>query len=135
MSSTCSELFHPDFFVKIIKKNLMNSTEDILKTILAVVFLLIAAMKIIGLKPMKEVFHDFKLNRLAMILIGLIEILCVLALFIPKYAFYACIGFAYISTSALYKHYKTNHSLIKYIPAIALLILSMITAMVLLSSN
>jgi len=84
---------------------------------------------------MKEVFHDFKLNRLAMILIGLIEILCVLALFIPKYAFYACIGFAYISTSALYKHYKTNHSLIKYIPAIALLILSMITAMVLLSSN
>jgi len=113
----------------------MSSTEDILKTILAVVFLLIAAMKIIGLKPMKEVFRDFKLNRLAMILIGMIEILCVVALFVPKYAFYACIGFAYISTSALYKHYKTNHSLIKYIPAIALLILSMITAMVLLSSN
>lgn len=113
----------------------MSSTEDILKTILAIVFLLIATMKILGLKPMKEVFRDFKLNRLAMILIGIIEILCVVALFIPRYAFYACIGFAYISTSALYRHYKTNHPLIKYIPAVVLLILSMITAMVLLSSN
>ncbi|MFC2119786.1 DoxX family protein [Bacteroidota bacterium] len=113
----------------------MSNTEDILKTILAVVFLLLAAMKIFGLKTMKEVFRDFKLNRLAMILIGMIEILCVVALFVPKYAFYACIGFAYISTSALYKHYKTNHPPLKYIPAIVLLILSMITAMLLLSPN
>jgi hypothetical protein len=113
----------------------MSNTEGILKTILAVVFLLLAAMKIFDLKPMKDVFRDFKLNRLAMILIGMIEILCVVALFIPKYAFYACIGFAYISTSALYKHYKTNHPLSKYIPALVLLILSLITAMVLLSPN
>ena len=113
----------------------MSNTEGILKTVLAVVFLLLAAMKIFGIKPMKKVFHDFKLNRLAMILIGMIEILCVVALFIPKYAFYACIGFVYIFTSALYKHYKTNHPILKYIPAAVLLILSLITAMVLLSLN
>jgi len=111
----------------------MNNTENILKTILAVLFLLLAAMKIFGFKPMKEVFKDFNLNRLAMILIGMIEIICVVALFIPKFAFYACIGFTYISTSALYKHFKANHPLIKYIPAVMLLILSMITAMVLLN--
>jgi hypothetical protein len=113
----------------------MSNTEDILKTILAVVFLLLAAMKIFGIKPMKEVFEDLELNRLAMILIGMIEILCVVALFIPKFAFYACIGFTYISTTALYKHYKVNHPLIKYIPAVVLLILSMITAIVLLSPD
>lgn len=113
----------------------MSNTEDILKTILAVVFLLLAAMKIFGIKPMKEVFKDFNLNRLAMILIGMIEILCVVALFIPKLAFYACIGFTYISTSALYKHFKANHPLIKYIPGVVLLILSMITAMVLLNPD
>jgi len=113
----------------------MSNTEDILKAILTVVFLLLAAMKIFGFKPMKEVFKDFNLNRLAMILIGIIEILFVAALFIPKFAFYACIGFAYISASALYRHFKANHSLIKYIPAVVLLILSMITALVLLNPN
>ena len=113
----------------------MSNTEDILKAILAVVFLLLAAMKIFGFKYLKEVFEDFKLNRLAMILIGMMEILFVAALFIPKFAFYACVGFAYISSSALYKHFKANHSLIKYIPAVLLLILSMITAMVLLSPD
>jgi len=111
----------------------MNDTENILKPILAVVFLLLAAMKIFGFKPMNEVFKDFNLNRLAMILIGMIEIIFVVALFIPKFAFYACIGFTYISTSALYKHFKANHPLINYIPAVVLLILSMITAIVLLS--
>ena len=111
----------------------MSNTENILKTILAIVFLLFAAMKIFEFKQMKEVFRDFKLNRLAMIFIGVLEIICVAALFIPKFAFYACIGFTYISTSALYKHFKANHPLIKYIPAVVLLILSMITAMVLLN--
>ena len=111
----------------------MSNTENILKTILAIVFLLFAAMKIFGFKPMNEVFKDFNLNRLAMILIGMIEIIFVVALFIPKFAFYACIGFTYISTSALYKHFKANHPLINYIPAVVLLILSMITAIVLLS--
>lgn len=111
----------------------MSNTEEILKIFLAIVFLLFAAMKILGFKPMKEVFRDFKLNRLAMIFIGVLEIICVVALFIPKSAFYACIGFTYISTSALYKHFKANHPLIKYIPAVVLLILSMITAMVLLN--
>jgi len=110
----------------------MNNNEDILKTILAIVFLFFAAMKIIGIKPMKEMFRDFKLNRLAMILLGMIEIIFVVALFIPKFAFYACIGFIYISASALYKHFKVNHPLIKYLPAVVLLILSIITAIVLL---
>ena len=113
----------------------MSNTENILKTILAIAFLLFAAMKIFGFKPMKEVFRDFKLNRLAMIFIGVLEIICVVVLFIPKSAFYACIGFTYISTSALYKHFKANHPLIKYIPAVVLLILSMVTAMVLLNPD
>ena len=113
----------------------MNDTESILKTILAVFFLLIAAMKIFGFKPMKEVFKDFKLNRLAMILIGMIEIILAIALFIPNLAFYACIGFAYICTAAIYRHIKANHPLIKYIPAVVLLILSMITAVVLLNPD
>ncbi len=113
----------------------MSNTESILKTILAIAFLLAATLKIFGFKYMKEVFKDFKLNRLAMILMGMMEILFVAALFIPKFEFYACIGFAYISSSALYKHFKANHSLIKYIPAVLLLILSMITAMVLLSPD
>jgi hypothetical protein len=113
----------------------MSNTEDILKAILAVVFLLLAAMKIFGFKYMKEVFEDFNLNRLAMILIGMIEILFVAALFIPKFAFFACIGFAYISASALYRHIKAKHSLIRLLPAVVLLILSMITALVLLNPN
>jgi len=113
----------------------MSNTQNILKTILAIAFLLFAAMKIFGFKPMKEVFRDFKLNRLAMIFIGVLEIICVVVLFIPKSAFYACIGFTYISTSALYKHFKANHPLIKYIPAVVLLILSMVTAMVLLNPD
>ena len=113
----------------------MSNTESILKTILAIVFLLVAAMKIFGFKYMREVFKDFNLNRLAMILTGMIEILCVVALFMPKFAFYSCIGFAYISTSALYKHNKANHPVIKYIPAVVLLILSMVTAVALLNLN
>jgi len=113
----------------------MSNTDSILKTILAIVFLLLAAMKIFGFKYMKDVFKDFNLNWLAMILTGMIEILCVVALFMPKFAFYACIGFAYISTSTLYKHIKANHSVIKYIPAVVLLILSMVTAVALLNPN
>lgn len=111
----------------------MSNTEEILKIIVAVSFVILAAMKIFGFKPIKKMFWDFNLNRLAMILIGVIEILCVLALFIPKYSFYACIGFVYISGTALFKHFKASHPLTKYIPAIILLILSMITAMVLLT--
>ena len=113
----------------------MGNIESILKTILAIVFLLAATLKIFGFKYMKEVFEDFNLNRLAMILIGMIEILFVAALFIPKFAFYACIGFAYISASALYRHIKAKHSLIRFIPAVVLLILTIITAVVLLNPN
>ncbi len=113
----------------------MSNTDTILKTILAVGFLLVAAMKIFGFKYMKEVFEDFNLNRLAMILIGMIEILFVAALFLPKFAFYACVGFAYISASALYRHIKAKHSLIRFIPAVVLLILTIITAVVLLNPN
>jgi len=113
----------------------MSNTESILKTILAIVFMILAAMKIFGFKPMKSVFNDFKLNRLAMILFGMIEILFVIALFIPNLAFYACIGFAYISSSALYRHIKANHPLIKFIPAVVVLILSIVTAILLLNPN
>ena len=113
----------------------MSNTESILKAILAIVFLLAATLKIFGFKYMKEVFEDFKLNRLAMILIGMIEILLVIVLFIPKFAFYACIGFTYISASALYWHIKAKHSLIKLLPAVMLLILTMITAVVLLNPD
>lgn len=113
----------------------MSNTESILKTILAIAFLLAATLKIIGFKYMKEVFEDFKLNRLAMILFGMIEILLVIVLFIPKFAFYACIGFTYISASALYRHVKAKHSLIRFIPAVVLLILTIITAVVLLNPN
>ena len=110
----------------------MGNIESILKTILAIAFLLAAIFKIIGFKYMKEVFEDFNLNRLAMILIGMIEILFVAALFIPKFAFYACVGFTYISASALYRHFKAKHPLIRFIPAVVLLILTVITTVVLL---
>jgi uncharacterized membrane protein len=113
----------------------MSNTESILKTILAIAFLLAATLKIFGFKYMKEVFEDFKLNRLAMILFGMIEILFVIVLFIPKFAFYACVGFAYISASALYRHVKAKHPLIRFIPTVVLLILTIITAVVLLNPN
>ena len=113
----------------------MSNTESILKTIFAIVFLLVAAMKIFGFKPMKKAFNDFRLNRLAMVLFGMIEIIFVIALFIPELSFFACIGFAYISSFALYKHIKANHPLIGYIPSVVLLILSMVTAVVLFKPN
>ncbi len=40
----------------------MDNTQNILKIILAVVFLLFAAMKIIGFKPMKGVFRDLSID-------------------------------------------------------------------------
>ena len=110
----------------------MGNIESILKTILAIAFLLAATLKIFGFKYMKEVFEDFNLNRLAMILTGMIEILFVAALFIPKFAFYACVGFTYISASALYRHFKAKHPLTRFIPAVVLLILTVITTVVLL---
>jgi len=110
----------------------MSNTAIILKTILAVIFLLSAGMKIFGAKPMKKLFADFKLNRAVMVLIGMIEILLVAALYIQHLSFYASIGLAYICTTALFRHIKVNHPLVKYISAVVLLILSLITAVVLL---
>jgi len=113
----------------------MNDTIIILRIILSLAFIVAALMKIFGVKPMKKLFADFKLNRAAMVLIGMIEILLVAALYIQNLSFYASIGLAYICTTALFRHIKANHPLIKYIPAVVLLILSIVTAIVLLNPN
>ena len=103
-----------------------------MRLILSVAFTVAALMKIFGAKPMKNLFADFKLNRAAMVLIGIIELLLVAVLYVPHLSFYASIGLAYICTTALFRHIKANHPYIYYLPAIGLLILSMITAILLL---
>jgi uncharacterized membrane protein YphA (DoxX/SURF4 family) len=113
----------------------MNDTIYIMRIILSLAFIVAALMKIFGAKPMKKLFADFKLNRAAMVLIGMIEILLVAALYIQNLSFYASIGLAYICTTALFRHIKANHPFIKYIPTVVLLILSMITAVLLLNPN
>lgn len=113
----------------------MNDTINIMRIILSLAFIVAALMKIFGAKSTKKLFADFKLNRAAMVLVGIIEILLVAALYIQHLSFYASIGLAYICTTALFRHIKANHPLIKYIPAVVLLLLSMITAVLLLNPN
>ena len=104
----------------------------ILKSILLVSFLITGSLKILGVKYVRKQFADFKLNRGAMILFGVIEILLALGLFIENLAFFASICLAYVTSAALYKHIKANHRLIIMLPPFLLLILSMATAVLLL---
>jgi uncharacterized membrane protein len=110
----------------------MNDTINVIRIILSVAFIVVALMQIFGAKLMKNLFADFKLNRAAMVLIGMIEILLVATLYIQHLSFYASIGLAYICTTALFRHIKANHPFTYYLPAVGLLILSMIAAMLLL---
>lgn len=110
----------------------MNEPSIILRTILTFSFVLAAGFKIVGANFMKRLFNDFKLNRLAMVLFGIIELLLVVGLYLPNLAFYSSIGLAYITSTALYKHVKVGHPLIKFIPALLLLILSMINVILML---
>jgi uncharacterized membrane protein len=110
----------------------MNDTLSITRIILSFAFIVVALMQIFGTKPVKNLFAEFKLNRAAMVLIGMIELLLVTALYIQHLSFYASIGLAYICTTALFRHIKANHPFTYYLPAVGLLILSMVTAILLL---
>jgi uncharacterized membrane protein len=112
----------------------MNTEIIFLKSILALTFFITGVLKIFGAKPFRRMFYDFKLNRAAMVLAGMLEIAGAVCLLIQSLEFYACIGLAYISSAALYKHIKAHHPFRKYIPAFALLLFSMLTAILLMKN-
>jgi hypothetical protein len=111
----------------------MTEQVIILKIVLAISFGAISILMLVGLKPLTQLFVEFKLNRFAMILTGLMELILVWLLFNLALDFYAAIGLAYLTTAAIYKHIKARHHFKNYIPAILLLILSMYLALLLLS--
>ena len=104
-----------------------------LKIVLSVSFGIAGFLALLGLPPFKKLFKDFRLNRFAMILVGLIDLVGVVMLFHPLLDFYAAIILAYLTTAAIFKHIKVKHSFKKYIPAALLLILSMALALMLMN--
>jgi hypothetical protein len=110
----------------------MSSPVLILKIVLSFAFGAASVMTLLDLKPFAKLYSEFKLNRFAMILISLIEITFVVLLFSKTFDFYASIGLAYITTTAIFKHIKIKHPFKKYIPATVLLILSMLLAVLLM---
>ena len=111
----------------------MTTQVMILKIVLAISFGVIGILTLFGLKPVTQLFVEFKLNRFAMILAGLIELILVFLLFNLALDFYAAIGLAYLTTAAIYKHIKARHFFKSYIPSILLLILSVYLALLLMS--
>lgn len=99
----------------------------ILKYILTGAFGLAGLMKVIGVKPLRDQFEEFKLSRASMVQIGALEMLGAFGLqadnllqMPPIQVAAAAVGLALLMAAAAYYHAKALHPFTQSLPAIAL---------------
>lgn len=96
----------------------------ILKYILTIAFALAGGAKVFRAKPMVEQFKEFGLPNFAVVIVGALEVLGAVGLWLPVVADFAPIGLFLLMIGAIANHLKVKHAFKMYAPA---LILGLIT--------
>ncbi|MGB0891956.1 MAG: DoxX family protein [Flavobacteriaceae bacterium] len=105
----------------------------VLKIVLAVAFLLAGGFKVFRAKPMVDQFKEFGLPNFGVQLVGALEVLGAIGLFIPSLSLYATIGLILLMIGAVFNHLKTKHPFKTFAPALVLGILSSVFLFLLLN--
>ncbi|MDD7914041.1 DoxX family protein [Polaribacter ponticola] len=98
----------------------------VLKIVLAVAFVVAGGFKIFRAKPMVDQFKEFGLPNFGVQLVGTLEVLGAIGLFVPSLSLYATIGLIILMIGAVFNHLKTKHPFKTLAPALILGILSSI---------
>jgi len=104
----------------------------LLKIVLTIAFALGGGAKVAGAKPLREQFEEFGLPRWSMTAVGLLEIAGAIGLWIPALSFLASLGLLLLMVGAVGSHLKVKHSVSKVAPALVLLILTAVYAVMFL---
>ena len=91
-----------------------------LKIVLAVAFVLAGGFKVFRAKPMVDQFKEFGLPNFAVQLVGALEVLGAIGLFVPSLSLYATIGLILLMVGAVFNHLKTKHPFKTFAPALFL---------------
>lgn len=94
--------------------------------VLAVVYFASGVPKLIGAKPIVEQFDEFGLNRNIRYGVGVAEVAAAVGLFIGGLDTFAAIGMALMMIGALYHHRRAGHALQDSVPAVVVLIASVV---------
>ncbi len=92
----------------------------VLKYILTIAFALAGGAKIFKAKPMVEQFKEFGLPNFAVVVVGALEILGAIGLWLPKLTGFAAIGLFLLMIGAVVNHLKVKHTIKMYAPALIL---------------
>lgn len=95
----------------------------VLKVIVSVVFFLAGGAKLIRAKPLVAQFHEFKLPLEIMYLVGVVEIIGAVAIWIDFLTLWAFSGLGLLMLGAMKNHFVAGHPFVRYIPAAVLFLL------------
>lgn len=96
----------------------------VLKFILTIAFALAGGAKVFKAKPMVEQFKEFGLPNFAVVMVGALEVLGAIGLWLPVLTGFAAIGLFLLMIGAVANHLKVRHAFKMCAPA---LILGLIT--------
>ena len=92
----------------------------ILKYILTIAFVFAGGAKVFKAKPMVEQFREFGLPVLAVVVVGVLEVLGAIALWLPGLTVFAAVGLFLIMLGAVANHLKVKHAFKMYAPSLIL---------------
>jgi uncharacterized membrane protein YphA (DoxX/SURF4 family) len=92
----------------------------VLKAVISLAFIFAGGAKLMKAKPLVDQFHDFHLPLEIMYLIGALEVLGAIALWVPWLTVWAFSGLACLMLGAIKSHYCAKHSVASMIPSAVL---------------
>ncbi len=99
----------------------MNTTLLIvLKAVVSLAFIIAGSAKLMKSKALVSQFHDFHLPLEIMYLIGVVEILAALALWLDVLTVWAFSGLAFLMVGAMSRHIQAKHPVSSLIPSAVL---------------
>ncbi|QDT03674.1 DoxX [Rubripirellula lacrimiformis] len=100
----------------------------VLEIIISGAFLYAGVSKLWGAPSLADQFDDFRLPRFMMYVIGSLEIIGSIGLFVEPLTLWAAVGLAALMALAVASHIKARHTFDKIAPSLSLMILATMLA-------
>ena len=98
----------------------------VLKYVLTIAFALAGGAKVFKAKPMVAQFKEFGLPGYMVVVIGVLEVLGAIGLWIPKLSGFVGIGLLLLMTGAVANHLKVKHAFKMYAPSLILGLMALV---------
>ncbi len=101
---------------------------NIIIIITSIFMFVVGAAKLWGAKPLADQFEEFGLPKAVMYMVGALEVIAAITLHVDLLTFYTACGLILLTIGAMSNHIKIKHPLSSNIPALVVLILSVVIA-------